>query len=137
MTALVLRSKAHWGYSAAFLAHFAPGMVVRPRTLVRDDCLVAARGRYLLAYVVRRRGRIEDLFVAPEAMGRGLGRVLLDRARHAALAAGRRTLELDSDPFAIGFYRGQGARLYGWRASPWPGDPARKLPRMRLLTGWR
>ena len=43
MTALVLRSKAHWGYSAAFLAHFAPGMVVRPRTLVRDDCLVDGR----------------------------------------------------------------------------------------------
>lgn len=137
MTALVLRSKAHWGYSAAFLAHFAPGMVVRPRTLVRDDCLVAARGRCLLAYVARRRGRLEDLFVAPEAMGLGLGRLLLDRVRRAALAAGQRTLVLDSDPSAIGFYRRQGARPCGWRASPWPGDPARKLPRMRLPPGRR
>ncbi len=127
------RSKAHWGYSDAFLAHFAPSMVVGPRTLARDDCWVAARGRRLLAYAARRRGRLDDLFVAPDAMGAGLGRLLLARVRAAALAAGHRCLTLDADPFAAGFYRRQGAQTVGWVPSPWPGDPARRLPRMRLL----
>ena len=35
-------------------------------------------------------------------------------------------------PFAAGFYRRLGARTVGWMPSPWPGDPGRRLPRMRL-----
>lgn len=66
-------------------------------------------------------------------MGAGLGRALLARMAAGALAAGHRCLTLDADPFAEGFYRRQGARTFGWRHSPWPGDPARRLPRMRLL----
>ncbi|BBK44969.1 N-acetyltransferase [Allostella vacuolata] len=132
VTRLVLRSKAHWGYPGSFLAHFAPGMVVGPRTLARGDCWVAARGRCLLGFVARRRGRLDDLFVAPEAMGRGLGGRLLALARRGGLAAGHRCLTLDADPYATGFYRRHGARLVGWRPSPWPGDPGRRLPRMRL-----
>ncbi|BBK34122.1 acetyltransferase (GNAT) family protein [Stella humosa] len=134
MTALVLRSKAHWGYPGTFLTHFAPSMVVRPTTLVRDDCWVAAGGRRLLAYGARRRGWLDDLFVAPGAMGLGLGRVLLEQLRARARAAGHRHLMLNADPFAAGFYRRQGARLVGWTGSPWPGEPGRRLPRMRLST---
>lgn len=129
---LVLRSKAFWGYSDDFLAHFAPGMTVPPRTLATADCLVAAQGPWLLGYGVRRGGRLDDLFVAPEAMGRGIGRTLLDRLRRHARAAGHAGLVFDADPFAVGFYRRQGARVVGWTPSPWPGDPSRRLPRMRL-----
>ena len=67
----------------------------------------------MLAYGARRRDRLDDLFVAPEAMGLGLGRLLLTRLRGHALAAGHRQLTLDADPFAAGFYRRQGARLVG------------------------
>ncbi|WP_374443187.1 GNAT family N-acetyltransferase [Stella sp.] len=133
----MLRSKAHWGYSPAFLAHFAPGLVVRPAVLAHGDCVVAARGRHLYGYAMRRRARLADLFVAPEAMGRGVGGALLARLRRHARAAGQRTLTLEADPFAAGFYRRCGARVVGWSRSPWPGEPGRRLPRMRLATGRR
>lgn len=132
VTALVRRSKAHWGYSPDFLAHFAPSLRVDPRTLATADCWVAARGRRLAGYAARRRGRLDDLFVAPEAMGAGLGRRLLARMAVGARAAGHRCLVLDADPFAAGFYHRLGARTVGWTPSPWPGDPDRRLPRMRL-----
>lgn len=132
MTQLVVRSKAHWGYPAGFLAYFTPEMVVGPRTLAREDCWVAAQGALLLGYVARRRGRLNDLFVAPEAMGKGLGGSLLRLARLGGLAAGHRCLVFDADPFAVPFYRRHGARRIGWQPSPWPGDPGRRLPRMRL-----
>ncbi|MGE0715837.1 MAG: GNAT family N-acetyltransferase [Alphaproteobacteria bacterium] len=125
-------SKASWGYDADFLAHFAPSLRVTPGALTRRRCWAAVAGGTLLGYAALADDRLDDLFVAPSAMGRGVARSLLRRAARDALRLGRRRLVLDADPFAEGFYRRLGARRIGWTLSPWPGDPGRRLPRMAL-----
>ncbi|MCC7275884.1 MAG: GNAT family N-acetyltransferase [Alphaproteobacteria bacterium] len=132
-SALVRRAKAHWGYGAAFMAHFAPSMAIRPAALARGRCWIVAAGRHPVGYAGRRGRRLEDLFVAPEAMGRGVGSALLRAVVADAVRAGLRFLVLDADPHAAGFYRRHGGRRVGWSPSPWPGDPARRLPRFRLV----
>ncbi|MET9604362.1 GNAT family N-acetyltransferase [Streptomyces sp. NPDC006512] len=130
LTALVLRSKAYWGYDAEFLAACAPGLrigggeVAARRIVVAED----ERGRVLgLAsledpeepeepeQVVPEgvgpgpRARLGLLFVEPAAIGRGVGRLLYRDALRRAAALGVRRLLVDADPHAVGFYRAMGA----------------------------
>ncbi|MFJ3914080.1 GNAT family N-acetyltransferase [Streptomyces vinaceus] len=115
LTALVLRSKAHWGYDAAFLAACAPelriptGEVARRRIVVAED---AFDGR-VLGLASLEGGppvaRLGLLFVEPGAIGRGVGRRLYRDALRRAAALGFRRLLIDADPHAAGFYRAMGA----------------------------
>src|SRR3954447_1071030 len=78
ITALVLRSKAHWGYDEAFMAAAAAELTVTEEDLSRADVLVAEREDGTLAGVAAVDGTVlELLFVDPDAMGRGLGGRLL------------------------------------------------------------
>lgn len=54
---------------------------------------------------------IENVCVAPEAQGRGIGRLLLERAEHKAIEAGRRELRLLTNgafETNVSLYRRQG-----------------------------
>ncbi|MGE0723021.1 MAG: GNAT family N-acetyltransferase [Alphaproteobacteria bacterium] len=137
MTDVVRRSKAHWGYDAAFLRHFHRSLAISRSDLAGGRYVVVERAGRLVGLGGRRGRVIDNLFVVPEAIGTGLGRRLLawllDDARRAGLAI----VLVDSDPFAVGFYRRMGGRPVGWTRSPWPGDPERRLPRLRLVTARR
>ena len=75
-------------------------------------------------------GKLEMLFVAPEARGRGVGSALL---AHAVHELGARALDVnEQNPQAVGFYRHEGFTVTGRSATddagrPWP------LLRMELL----
>ncbi|KIF02393.1 hypothetical protein PL81_30200, partial [Streptomyces sp. RSD-27] len=125
LTALVMRSKAHWGYGAEFLAACAAELRVREEELTARRIVVAenTRGEVLGLASLEDGGdtggpdaggspgtaRLGLLFVEPSAIGRGIGRLLyLDAVRRAA-ALGFRRLVIDADPHAAGFYRAMGA----------------------------
>ncbi|MGW8781715.1 GNAT family N-acetyltransferase [Streptomyces sp. NPDC055796] len=115
LTALVLRSKAYWGYDAAFLASCEPELRIRAAEVADRRIVVAeeaAGGRVLgLASVegAPPAARLGLLFVEPEAIGRGVGRRLYRDALRRAAGLGFRRLLVDADPHAAGFYRAMGA----------------------------
>ncbi|MFI5670004.1 GNAT family N-acetyltransferase [Streptomyces sp. NPDC051704] len=116
LTALVLRSKAHWGYDAAFLASCMPELRI-PAGEVADRRIVVAEdpsgGRVLgLASLEGAPpvARLGLLFVEPGDIGRGVGRRLYRDALRRAAELGFRRLLIDADPHAAGFYRAMGAR---------------------------
>lgn len=134
VSALALRSKAHWGYDEEFLeacraeltwtgAECASGHLwvlddgTGPRGLVEVTGEPPA-------------GVLEALFVDPPLIGTGAGRVLLDHALDRARVRGFHSLDLDSDPAAEGFYARLGAVRVG--SSPSGSVPGRELPRMRF-----
>ncbi len=121
LTALVVRSKASWGYDDDFMARFAATSVTRELVGERRACLVAvAMDRPVGVAVVddeSTRAWLEDLWVEPEYFGRGVGRALWDAALQVAREWDRAILELESDPNAEGFYLAMGARRTGTRAS--------------------
>lgn len=74
---------------------------------------------------------LEDLFVRPEARGRGVGRALLAHLARLARARDCGRLEwavLDWNNSAIGFYRGLGAAMMDdWRIFRLTGEPLARL----------
>ena len=145
LTALVLRSKAHWGYGPDFMARVRPLLTVtpemvakRPVVVLEDGALVA--GLYALSEVDD--GPADDdgataeldlLFVDPGHLGRGHGARLFAHASAAARAAGAARLVVESDPNAVGFYERMGMARTGGRASPV--EAGRVLPLLALDLG--
>lgn len=114
LTGLVMRSKAHWGYDAAFLAACAPELRIRAGDVTARRIVVAENGRGEVLGLASLEGTppvaaLGLLFVEPSAIGRGVGRLLYRDALRRAVDLGVRRLWIDSDPHAAGFYRAMGA----------------------------
>lgn len=133
LTALTLRSKAHHGYDAAFLAAVRNELSVSP-----SDCdgrlVVAERDGVLLGYYAITGsppvGELDALFVDPPAIGTGVGGPLLRAAVAHAARSGFVRLTIDADPGAEAFYRHAGARRVG--EVPSGSIAGRFLPRLEL-----
>ncbi|MCF8880771.1 GNAT family N-acetyltransferase [Hyphobacterium sp. SN044] len=114
LSALCLRSKAHWGYDAVFLETVAPYLQVDPDLIAGDFVRVAedASGRALGVVQVDPKGKagtLDLLFIEPFAIGTGAGRALYDWAKARLKAAGETRITILSDPDARGFYERMGA----------------------------
>ncbi|MFJ7204103.1 GNAT family N-acetyltransferase [Streptomyces sp. NPDC098789] len=134
--ALALRSKAHWGYDEEFLASCAPELAIRAEEVGARRVVVAeaSGSRPELLGVATLEGRppvaeLGLLFVEPSAIGRGVGRRLYRDAVRRARELGCRTLVIDADPHAAGFYRAMGAR------PPAGGAPVAGLVRFEVRLG--
>ncbi|MCR9113474.1 MAG: GNAT family N-acetyltransferase [Rhodobacteraceae bacterium] len=129
LSALCLRSKAHWGYDATFLEACRAELTLTEAHL--DNPMIVAvlgeaRAGVAAIALQKDEAEIDLLFIEPALMGRGLGRRLMLWCRDAARHAGARRLLIQSDPQAEGFYRRMGARRIGVRPSA--SVPGRDLP---------
>ena len=126
---LCLRSKGHWGYDAAFLdacrdelspqqSDLGPGFVVwQGSTGLEAMAQVSIDGDM---------AELDALFVAPEAIGKGLGRLLFNWAGAFAAGQGARVMRITADPYAAPFYQRMGATMIG--EEPSGSIAGRKLP---------
>jgi N-acetylglutamate synthase-like GNAT family acetyltransferase len=134
LTALTLRSKAHWGYSAEQMSVFRDELTFTPAAVVeRRAHVVEEDGVVVAMYTLFGEGdevELEHLFVDPARLRRGHGKRLFEHACDLARAAGARALVIKSDPNAAGFYRAMGAADAGEIPSSIPG---RHIPTFRLL----
>ena len=131
LSALCVRSKAHWGYDAAFMALSAPSLRVKESDIVDGRVLVAvdAAGQPIGVASVVADGSLADLdmlFVEPPAIGQGAGRQLFGAAADVARGLGARRLAILADPNAAPFYERMGARYL--RQEPSDAVPGRTLP---------
>lgn len=135
LSALALRSKAHWGYDDAFLECCRDELTITSTqiesgltfVLVGDGALL---GFHSLSVSGHERMELEHLFVEPSVIGHGHGRTLLDHARRSARERGCRVLEIQADPHAAAFYRAAGGRVVAERGSD--SIPGRVLPLFEL-----
>lgn len=131
LTALCVRSKAHWGYDAAFMALSAAALEVNEDDIAVGRVLVAiddAGGVMGMACVVPD-GDVADLgslFVDPPAIGGGSGRALFEAAVALARKQGASRMTILADPNAAAFYERMGARYL--RNAPSDAIPGRTLP---------
>ncbi|HET8727461.1 MAG TPA: GNAT family N-acetyltransferase [Alphaproteobacteria bacterium] len=128
---LCFRSKAHWGYDAAFMARCRAALAVSGEAIAAGRVFVAEgpKGRalgILKLGIEREDAAIDLLFVEPAAMGLGIGRALWLHAVALARAAGCRRLTVLSDPYAAAFYQAMGATDGG--VAPSDSIPGRTLP---------
>ena len=140
LTALARRSKAHWGYDTAFMACCAAELEVTPQLIERSLVRVAeGAGRRLgfVAVTPKEDGRVELdlLFVEPDAVRRGLGRLLVEGVIEELSGTGAAWIEVASDPNAAPFYRRLGFAPAG--RVPSGSIPGRSLPLLRRLLDLR
>ena len=132
LTALCHRSKAVWGYDAAFMAACREELTLTRQDLLQSAVQIAedAAGIVGVVQVVidGAGAELEKLFVEPDRIGTGAGRQLMIWAIKAARAGGANRLMIDADPGAAGFYRRLGARDVG--TTPSVSIPDRRLPRL-------
>ena len=133
LSTLALRSKAHWGYSSAFME------ACRDELTYRADDIASASFRFVVAevdaaivgfYALERLSaeevELEALFVEPSHIGCGWGRALITHARQEAAKWGASTMTIQGDPHAEAFYRAAGGVRTGHRVSA--SVPGRYLP---------
>lgn len=129
---LCFRSKAVWGYDAAFMEACRAELTLSARDLVESSVQVAESGGRIVGVVqvdvTDNEGSLEKLFVAPDAMRTGAGRLLFVWAAEAARMQGAHILTIESDPGAADFYRRMGARDAG--LAPSGSVAGRWLPRL-------
>lgn len=135
LSALALRSKAHWGYDAAFLDACRAELTLRDDELASRRTLVAEVDGGVAGFGTLEgeppHGELGMLFVEPVAIGRGVGGALLAALVDRARGLGFTRLAIDADPFAEAFYLAHGAVRVGVVASG--SVPGRVLPQLELV----
>jgi GNAT superfamily N-acetyltransferase len=130
LTALCVRSKAHWGYDAQFMRLSAVTLTVSEPDIAAGRVVVAVDGDVVVGVAtVLPEGETSDLdvlFVDPPAIGGGAGRLLFEAAATLARAQGARRMTILADPNAASFYERMGARFV--RNAPSDAIPGRTLP---------
>jgi GNAT superfamily N-acetyltransferase len=123
---LAFKSKGYWGYSAEFMARWKAAFSLTPEEC--DSGLTGAvehEGKLVGFYRLQGKapqGKLLSLFVSPEHIGKGVGRMLFEQAKLQAQKVGMTSLIIESDPNAKDFYTRLGAVVTGTKKSVlWPG----------------
>ena len=128
-------SKAHWGYPKRWLEIWTPLLTFSPEYFAEHESWVAALDNSPIGFYTLQEQNgnawIEDLWVLPEYVGQGVGRQLFLDAISRARQMGYKTLQLEADPNALGFYEKMGMHKIGERHSEVEGQP-RVLPIMEM-----
>lgn len=136
LTEIALTAKAHWGYSQAFMDACREELTITPARIASERIMVATDGPEIAGFLslVQAPGdgfaEVEDLFIAPDHMGRGLGQALMNEALAHARETHVSRIEVDADPNAVGFYEACGFRIFA--EAPSASIPGRVLPRLAL-----
>jgi GNAT superfamily N-acetyltransferase len=118
LSELCMRSKAVWGYDAAFMEACRGELSFHPGDLVSSRIGVAARNDRVLGVAqvklkARNEADLAKLFVEPTAMRGGVGQALFAWAINAAREMKASAMTIEADPDAAPFYRRLGARDAG------------------------
>ena len=127
LTALCVRSKAHWGYDDAFMGRSQAALTVSDAEIVEGRVLVAERQGLVFGVArVEPDGELGLLFVDPRTLNRGVGRSLFEAAVALARRLGAKRMAILADPNAAPFYERMGARFVSH--APSDAIPGRTLP---------
>ena len=127
LTALCVRSKAHWGYDAEFMRRSRASLTVSDADIATGRVLVAERAGLPFGVArVEPDGELGLMFVDPRTLNRGVGRALFVAAVALARRLGATRMAILAEPNAAPFYQRMGARLVSH--APSDAIPGRTLP---------
>lgn len=134
LSELALRSKASWKYPPSMLEARRPELVIRPAYIESAVVIVAEVEEEIVGFaglsLPTDPPELVYCFVAPEWIGRGVGRRLWEASLEEARRLGWDRFRIVADRNAERFYLNRGARRVGeTESAAWPG---RKLPVLEL-----
>ena len=135
LTRIAIDAKRYWGYPEHWIQHWQADLTISPEFIDSNEVYVAEdedelRGFYAL--IVRdNKAELEHMWVAPQHIGKGVGKELFINAMERASSLKVSAVEISSDPNAEGFYERLGAEKIGETVSEIDGEP-RVVPRLRV-----
>ncbi|MCC6569008.1 MAG: GNAT family N-acetyltransferase [Anaerolineales bacterium] len=135
LTQIALSAKRHWGYPERWMEIWTPQLTFTSSYFEEHEGWVAVDSHKPIAFYTLDDqdgiAWIENLWVLPEYIGKGVGKELFIHALNLARQRGCKSLRLEADPNAIGFYEKMGMNRIGERRSEVDGQP-RVLPLMEM-----
>ncbi|MGY0564078.1 MAG: GNAT family N-acetyltransferase, partial [Paraglaciecola chathamensis] len=125
ISALAMRSKAHWGYSPAFMQQCAHELTYSKTQISHKDFhfigafspsdsqALTPLGSYAIQRISSEKAELLALFVCPSVIGCGAGKSLLQHPISAAKSHHFKAMLIYSDPNAAAFYAKHGAQRIG------------------------
>jgi len=135
LTKLAIGAKRHWNYPERWMELWLPQLTFSPEYFQANESWVVEQDGVPIAFstVQERNGNfwIENMWVLPEYMGQGVGKKLFTYALNLARERGYKSLQLEADPKAVGFYKKMGLHIIGEHQYELDGQP-RVLPLMEI-----
>lgn len=120
---IAIASKGFWGYEPAKVREWAGRGDFTPERLAELTVFVAESGGRPIAWssLVEKgeRAWLEDLWVDPGWIGKGVGSALFRHTAAHAQRLGAVGLDWEAEPNALGFYEKMGARILRDGTSEW------------------
>jgi GNAT superfamily N-acetyltransferase len=89
---IAVAAKAHWGYPAKWMAEWANWINVSPTFVEKYEVYKAVEAGHILGWcallIQGEHAHLEDLWVRPDRIGTGLGRILFEYAANRARVEG-------------------------------------------------
>jgi GNAT superfamily N-acetyltransferase len=131
LTEIAHAAKRHWDYPERWIQSWRDILTMRPEFIAANVAYSAIEdGRAVGFYLLTTESdglHLDHLWIAPLAMGRGIGRALFEHAVGQARALGHQRLKIEADPNAEGFYTRMGAQRVGEAVTQIDGQ-RRELP---------
>lgn len=135
LSRIAITAKRHWDYPERWMKIWTPQLTFSPEYFDENESWVAeADGIPAAFYTLQEKdgnGWIENLWVSPVFIGKGIGRELFRHAVSRSRQKGHLILQLEADPNALGFYEKMGMHKVGERQSKLEGQ-LRLLPVMEM-----
>jgi GNAT superfamily N-acetyltransferase len=135
LSKIAFAAKAYWGYPKRWMELWRPQLTFSPEYIAENESWMAVADDTPIGFYTfhEKNGNawIGDLWVLPDFIGKGVGKLLFSHAVGFARQRGYHTLQLEADPNAVGFYEKMGMKKIGERVSAVEGSP-RTLPIMEL-----
>lgn len=135
LTEIALTAKRHWNYPERWIQYWLPALSVSAEYLRANESWIAAvQFKPVAWYSLKQVAEhlwLDNLWVLPACMGKGIGRKLFSHALERSRIRGASVLKIEADPNAENFYIRMGARRTGEHHSEVDGQP-RLLPVMEM-----
>lgn len=135
LTAIAIAAKSYWKYPERWIELWIPQLTFTAEYFRENESWALEEDSVRIAfYTLQDKDGVawlENLWILPEYIGKGLGRQLFEHAMNLARARGYKLLQLEAEPNAMGFYEKMGMRQIGEHQYELEGQP-RILPLMEI-----
>jgi ribosomal protein S18 acetylase RimI-like enzyme len=135
LSRIAFSAKAYWGYPERWLEIWKPQLTFSPAYFEENESWAAVDGEKPIGFYTlqEKNGNvwIENLWVRPGFIGKGIGKKLFLHAVENSHQRGYKSVQLEADPNAFSFYEKMGMHKIGERQSEVDGQP-RILPIMEM-----
>ncbi len=140
LTRVAFAGKRHWGYPKRWIQQWTESLTITPEFVRNNEVHAAVEDERAVGFYALvgegHRIELEHLWISPEYIGKGVGRLLFEHVLLKAASLGAETVQLEADPNAEGFYRRMGAERVGENVYEIEGQ-RRVLPVMAVEVGNR